>query len=339
MNTGFRCVFIMYVYFACSAVAHMPSIRDLGFGNHWFIFLFRATSFTKLLPKITFENHSQQIHKIMTDENQPVITTNHLWQEIPVNSHSLQTSVQTDVNSILIFYRNNITKENFNRDVNVDIHSIAGERVQARNYKIPEAIEINGDNKDSVEESSGEVIVDARLLPWYIQIDFWKLCILVFLVVSTFVVAIVLLSKNLSSSSTSDESLRNEPNDAPTSFPTYDITTLPTYEPSFKPSSQSDKEYIAMQRGILEQIYTETDGDNSWYTSENWLNDEVSVCKWHGCECNNINIDIVTSFDMPAKLNPQQVPTVIGMLIKLEVLTIDGANIVGTLPSELFHLH
>ena len=160
-----------------------------------------------------------------------------------------------------------------------------------------------------------------------------------FLVVSTFVVTIVLLSKNLSSSSSSGESLRNEPNDAPTNFPTYVITTLPTYEPSFKPSTQSDKEFIAMQRSVLEQIYIETDGDNSWYTSENWLDDDVSVCKWYGCECNNIYIDIITSFDMPAKLNPQQVPTVIGMLSKLEVLKIDGANIVGTFPSELFRLH
>ena len=71
------------------------------------------------------------------------------------------------------------------------------------------------------------------------------------------------LSKNLSSSSISGESLSITPNGAPTSFPTFDITTLLSYKPSLKPSTQSDMEYIAMQLGVLEQIYIETDGDNS----------------------------------------------------------------------------
>ena len=94
-----------------------------------------------------------------------------------------------------------------------------------------------------------------------------------------------------------------------------------------------------MQRGILEQYYIETDGDNSWYASDNWLNDDVSVCKWYGCECNNTDIDIVTSFKIQNFKSLRQVPTVLGMLSKLEVLNIDGANIVGTLPSELFRSH
>ncbi len=159
------------------------------------------------------------------------------------------------------------------------------------------------------------------------------------LIVSAFVVAIVLLSANLSSSSSSDINLPIEPNDAPTSFPTYVITTLPTYKPSLKPSSQSDKEYIAMQRGVAEQYYIETDGQNSWYTSKNWLNDDVSICKWYGCGCYDMDRDIVTSFNLHNFKSPQEVPTVLGMLSKLEVLKIDGANIVGTLPSELFRLH
>ena len=60
----------------------------------------------------------------------------------------------------------------------------------------------------------------------------------------------------------SGESL-SYPNDAPTSFPTFDITTMLSNKPSLKPSIQSDKEYIAMQRGVLEQVYIETDDDNS----------------------------------------------------------------------------
>ena len=94
-----------------------------------------------------------------------------------------------------------------------------------------------------------------------------------------------------------------------------------------------------MQRSILEQIYIETDGDNSWYTTENWLNDDVSVCKWFGCECNNIDSNIITSFNIQTFTSPQEVPTVLGMLSKLEILVIDGGNAVGTLPSEVFRLH
>jgi len=264
-------------------------------------------------------------------------SANHIWQGVPVHS---RTRSEQNSGVTRLRYAANITKADFNRDVNVDIRPISGERVQAQHYEIPEAVAVNGD--ENQEHSNDELIVDARPLPWYIRIDFWKLCVMAILIVSVFAVAIVLLSKNLSSSSTSDVNLPSEPHDAPTSFPIYDITTLPTYEPSRKPSTQSDKEYkkyIAMQPGVLEQYYIETDGENSWYISEYWLNDEVSVCRWYGCECNNIDIDIITSFDMPGMLNPQQVPTVIGMLSKLEVLNMDGANIVGTLPSELFGLH
>jgi len=129
----------------------------------------------------------------------------------------------------------------------------------------------------------------------------WKLYVIAILIVSAVVVAIVLLSKSLSSSSTSYVNLPINPHDAPMSFPIYDITNVSWFEPL----TQSD----------------------------------VSVCKWYGCECNNIDIDIITSFDTPGMLNSQQVPTVIGMLSELESLTIDGASFVGTLPSELFRLH
>ena len=273
----------------------------------------------------------------MTDNHhQSEITTNHIWEGIPRSSRT-RTQSQQISGAARVGYAANVTKAVFNRDVHVEIRSIFGERVQARQYEIPEAVAVNGD--DNQEHSNEQIIVDARPLPWYIRIKFWKLCVIAILIVSAIAVAIVLLSVNLPLSSTSVVNLPSEPHDAPTSFPIYDIIALPSYEPSLKPSTQSDKEYIAMQRGVLEQYYIETDGENSWYTSQNWLNDEVSVCKWYGCECDNIDIDIITSFDMPALLNPQQVPTVLGMLSKLEVLTIDGANIVGTLPSELFRLH
>ena len=264
----------------------------------------------------------------MTDNHRPseFSSTNRIWQGVPVHSPTSRSSGAAHVR-----YAANITKADFNRDVNVDVRSITGERVQARHYEIPEAIAVNGD--ENHEHLNDELIVDARPLPWYIRIDFWKLCVIAILIVSVFVVAIVLLSKNLSSSS--DINLPIEPHDAPTSFPTYDITIFPSPELLLQPSIQSDKDYIAMQHGVLEQIYTETDDDNSWFRTENWLNDDVSVCKWYGCGCNDMDNKIVTSFNIQSFKSPQEVPTVLGMLSKLEGLHIDGANIVGTLPSEL----
>ena len=286
----------------------------------------------------------------MTDDNQHEINHNLISRGLSVNLFASRTRTQSVLNSgdaggvTNIGYAANITKADFNRDVNVDIHSITGERVQARHYEIPEAIAVNGD--ENKEHPNNKTIVDARPLPWYIRIEFWKLCVIAILIVSAFVVAIVLLSTNLHSPSITDERLPINPttfptnsHNLPTSFPTNENIILPSYEPSFKPSSQSDKEYIAMQRSILEQIYIETDGGNSWYTSENWLNDDVSVCKWYGCGCNDMDNKIVTSFSLQNFKLPHQVPTVIGMLSKLEVLNIAGGNIVGTLPSELFHLH
>ena len=129
----------------------------------------------------------------------------------------------------------NITKADFNRDVNVNVHSISSERVQARRYEIPEAIAVNGD--ENQEHLNEQLIVDARPLPWYSRMKFWKLCEIAILIVSAFVVMIVLLSPNLSSSSISSETLSNTPiKFAPTNFPTYGIITLSTYEPSLKPS-------------------------------------------------------------------------------------------------------
>ena len=156
----------------------------------------------------------------MTDENQPEITNDLIWQRMPSNLLASRTRTRSEQNAQHISFGNidnfTRTKADFNRDVNVDVRSIDGERVQARHYEIPEAIAIHSDeNREHLNE---QIIVDARPLPWYIRIDFWKLCVIAILIVSAFVVAIVLLSTNLSSSSKSGESFYIEPNDAPTSF-------------------------------------------------------------------------------------------------------------------------
>jgi len=268
----------------------------------------------------------------MADNHQPEIATNHIWQEIPVNSRSLQANWQTESNSRAtgLRFTANITKADFNRDVNVDVRSISGERIQARNYEVSEAVAVN--EKENEESRNKQLIVDAQPLPWCIRIEFWKLCVIAIMIVNAVVTFIVLFSTNLSSSSSSDvkEMVPNFPED---------VTTLPTYQPSLRPSTLSEREYIAMQRGVLEQYYIETDGDISWDKTENWLNDDVSVCKWFGCGCNNIDSNIITSFNLQTFTSPQEVPTVIGMLSKLETLIINGANINGTLPSEVFLLH
>jgi len=274
----------------------------------------------------------------MANQNQHEISNHLVSRGLSVNLMASRVRTHSTLNSGVtnIGHAANITKDDFNRDVNVDVRSIAGERVQARQYEIPEAVEINTD--DNQEHINEQIIVDARPLPWYIRIDFWKLCVIAILIVSAIAVAIVLFSTNLFSPSITDERLPINPNGAPpTSFPTYHNTNLPTNEHTI----QVDEEYIAMQRAILEQYYIETDGDNSWYTTEktNWLNDEVSVCEWYGCGCNNIDMNIITSFHIKKIKSPQKVPTVLGMLTKLESLTLDYVNFEGTLPPELFCLH
>ena len=274
------------------------------------------------------------------EEHQPNdIATNQI-----VNQQTPQSDFDPSVTNVR--YAENITKEDFNLDVNVDIHSISGERVQARHYEVPVAIEIReGDIPNQEHYLNGHIIVDARPLPWYIRVKFWKLCVIAILTVSSMVVAIVLLTITLSASSSSSSStsvVESLPKEGPTSFPalTPNVrTNMPTYGLSMKPSIEIDEEYIAMQRGVLEQYYIETDGDNSWLSNEKWLNDDVSVCDWYGCGCNNIENHIVTSFYVQSFKSPQQVPTVLGMLTKLEYLKFDKVNFEGTLPSELFRLH
>lgn len=274
------------------------------------------------------------------EEHQPHdITANQI-----INQQTPQSNFDPTVTNVR--YAENITKEDFNLDVNVDIHSISGERVQARHYEVPVAIEIReGDVPNQENYLNGDIIVDARPLPWYIRVKFWKLCVIAILTVSSMVVAIVMLIATLSGSSSSSSStsvVESSPKDDSMSFPvpTPNVrTNMPTYELSMTPSIELDEEYIAMQRDVLEQYYIETDGDNSWSSNEKWLNDDVSVCDWIGCGCNNKENHIVTSFYVQSFKSPQQVPTVLGMLTKLEYLKFDKVNFEGTLPSELFRLH
>jgi len=152
-----------------------------------------------------------QIYLHLKQERDQSIT---LSRGISVNFLVFRTRTHSTLNSgaACVRYAANITKDDFNRDVHVYVRSIAGKRVQARNYEIPEAVAVNGD--ENHEHRNDKLIVDARPLPWYIRIDFWKLCVIAILIISAVPVAIVLLSKNLSSSSTSDVNLPINPHDS-----------------------------------------------------------------------------------------------------------------------------
>ena len=102
----------------------------------------------------------------MTDNHhQSEIITNRAWQGVASSCYPAH-----------IRFSANVTKADFNRDLNVDVRSISGERVQARHYEIPEAIAVNGD--ENQEHRNDKLIVDARPLPWYIRIDLRLFCCL-----------------------------------------------------------------------------------------------------------------------------------------------------------------
>jgi len=148
----------------------------------------------KLLKKLTIFVQSLLTkfqETIMAEEKQPVIN---VWKGVSVSSLASQTRMRLGLNSGVtkIGYAANINKADFNRDVHVDIHCISGESEQARHYEVPEAIAINGD--ENQEHPNDQIIVDGRPLPWYIRIDFWKLCVLDILIVSAVAAVIVVLT-------------------------------------------------------------------------------------------------------------------------------------------------
>ena len=79
----------------------------------------------------------------MNIENQDEINNNLVSRGISVNFIASRTRTHSTQNSGVtrLRYTANVTKDDFNRDVNVDVRSIAGESDQARNYEIPEAID------------------------------------------------------------------------------------------------------------------------------------------------------------------------------------------------------
>ena len=131
----------------------------------------------------------------MAKEKQPVIN---VWQGISVSSLASQTRMRSGLNSGVtnIGYAANITKADFNRDLHVDIRCISGESEQARHYEVPEAIAMNGD--ENQEHPNDQIIVDGRPLPWYIRINFWKLCVIAILIVSVVAAVIIVLTITLS---------------------------------------------------------------------------------------------------------------------------------------------
>ena len=249
----------------------------------------------------------------------------HLW-ELPWNN----TVVTRDLE--------NISKDDFNRTENVEFHRIDSDPIQARNYEVPVA------NVITENDNGDELIVDALPLPWYARVPFWKICLVV-LVANVLIIATIFLTQSLPSSpsaNVADDRMPTLPKGTSTrtSMPTLSPFYLTTNWPFYAPAVPLNEEYLVMQRTVLEQIYIETGGDYSWTTdSSSWLNDDISVCEWYGCECNNNEDYIVTSVRLGSFRYTQLIPTAIGMLSKLQNLTINGDKLTGTLPSELFNLH
>jgi len=287
----------------------------------------------------------------MAENHQSEITTNHMWQGMPVYSPSSRsrTRSQQISGAACVRYAANITKDDFNRDVNVDVRSIAGERVQARHYEIPEAIAVRGD--ENHVHLNEQIIVDARPLPWYIRIDFWKLCVIAILIVSAIVTVVVLLPITLSSSSKSDVNLPSDP-DAPSLIPAY----MPTYTPTLNPQgvlqlddgSNSDDEegtrapslipaYMPTYtstlnpQGVLQLLYDSTNGP-SW--SNTWdFSSGQSYCMFDGITCDES--EQITRIDLCCNNLEGSLPSEIGMLSSLTHLDLDINFITGTIPSEI----
>ena len=166
-------------------------------------------------------------------------------------------------------------------------------------------------------------IVDAQPLPWYIRIDFWKLCVIAILIVSATVVAIVLLSANLSSSLFStNEIVPSYTEDSPTS-----ITTLPTYEPYFKQMTViiSLEGMLSSEIGNLRSLeYLELRENNfdGQIPTDLGLLQSLTLLDISDLEC----------------ITEASIPSEVGNLSSLKTFYTKRSRLRGALPTELFGL-
>lgn len=98
-------------------------------------------------------------------------------------------------------------------------------------------------------------------------------------------------------------------------------------------TSQGD---IPDTRNILNRIYASTGGDDTWVTSTNWGQSNISYCSYFGVGCNT-NREVVSLF-LPTNDLMGSFPTPILDLTGLVVLGLGSNLLTSTIPNKLYWL-
>ena len=80
------------------------------------------------------------------------------------------------------------------------------------------------------------------------------------------------------------------------------------------------------ERSILFQLYRTLDG-NSWTNRDNWLEDDRSICSWHGVHCATDRDETIVRLELPANGLKGRMPASIYHLSSLQVLNVRGNEI------------
>ena len=76
------------------------------------------------------------------------------------------------------------------------------------------------------------------------------------------------------------------------------------------------------EREILQKFYKATSGKR-WYDADNWMNDDVSICDWHGIFCEEKSGEmVVTEIHLPSNKMQGTIPPLIFNLQSLKMLNV-----------------
>eukprot|EP00531_Pseudo-nitzschia_arenysensis_P009045 CAMPEP_0116149816 /NCGR_PEP_ID=MMETSP0329-20121206/19183_1 /TAXON_ID=697910 /ORGANISM="Pseudo-nitzschia arenysensis, Strain B593" /LENGTH=2572 /DNA_ID=CAMNT_0003646223 /DNA_START=244 /DNA_END=7959 /DNA_ORIENTATION=+ len=80
------------------------------------------------------------------------------------------------------------------------------------------------------------------------------------------------------------------------------------------------------EREILERLYYAMDGPN-WMDSTNWLDPDVSICDWHGLQCDSPSTKSVNSIDLSYNGLKNEFPSRVFQLPNLKELNLQGNSV------------